>query len=36
MIEDFEVADEMIKYGGVINDVSEKTLENEFLDYAKR
>ncbi|KAI9243002.1 hypothetical protein EDC94DRAFT_700141 [Helicostylum pulchrum] len=36
MIEEFEVAEQIIKYGGVTHKLSEGTLESDFLDYAQR
>ncbi|KAG2237485.1 hypothetical protein INT48_005518, partial [Thamnidium elegans] len=36
MIEEFEVAEQIIKYGGVTHKLSEETLESDFLDYARR
>ena len=36
IIESFEEADEILKYGGVAHEISEEAIENEFLSYAKR
>lgn len=36
IIESFEEADEIVKYGGVIHNITEETIENDFLVYAKR
>lgn len=36
IIESFEEADEIVKYGGVVHEITEETIENDFLVYAKR
>ncbi|KAI9360675.1 hypothetical protein BD770DRAFT_409113 [Pilaira anomala] len=36
IIEEFEVAEQIIKYGGVTHELSTKTLESDFLNYARR
>lgn len=36
IIESFEEADEIVKYGGVAHNITEEAIENDFLVYAKR
>ncbi|CAO3640277.1 unnamed protein product [Mucor hiemalis] len=36
IIESFEEADEIVKYGGVVHEITEETIENDFLVYTKR